>query len=351
VNKQKPLTDRIAVIGAGSWGTALAMSLALGGRDVSLWARSASSAEVMRTERHNPIYLPDAIIPDSVLVTDNLEEAIQDRRIWVFATPSQAIRDVASRVAHAAAQDQILVSVAKGIENGTLLTTTGVLRDTAPGVNPDNLCVLYGPSHAEEVASGVPTAVVVAAGDMAIAETVQQLFMSPRMRVYVNPDLLGVEIAGSVKNVLAIATGICDGVGYGDNAKAAIITRGVAEIRRLGVAMGARDQTFSGLAGIGDIVVTCMSRHSRNRYLGEQIGRGRTLEDVQNEMKMVAEGVATTVSAFELAKRHNVEMPIVAAAHSILFDGVAPRAAVHDLMTRAAKHEDKLFAEAGGDAS
>jgi len=242
-------------------------------------------------------------------------------------------------------------SVAKGIEKGTLLTTTGVLKDVISGVDPANFCVLYGPSHAEEVASAVPTAVVVAAGDMGIAEIVQGLFMSPRMRVYVNPDLLGVEIAGSVKNVLAIATGICDGVGYGDNAKAAIITRGIAEIRRLGVAMGAKAETFSGLAGIGDIVVTCMSRHSRNRHLGEQLGRGRTLAEIESEMNMVAEGVATTVSAFALAKRHKVDMPIVAAVHSILFDGSSPRSAVHDLMSRAATREDRLFAEAGGDAS
>jgi glycerol-3-phosphate dehydrogenase (NAD(P)+) len=195
----------------------------------------------------------------------------------------------------------------------------------------------------------VPTAVVVAAGSIEVAEHIQHLFMSPRLRVYVNPDLLGVEIAGSVKNILAIATGICDGVGYGDNAKAALITRGIAEIRRLGVAMGAEAHTFSGLAGIGDLVVTCTSRHSRNRYVGEQIGLGRSMDEIQAEMNMVAEGVKTAISVHELARRHDVEMPIVEAVYSILFEGKSPRAAVHDLMTRSAKREDRLFAEEGGD--
>ncbi|MBO6577373.1 MAG: NAD(P)H-dependent glycerol-3-phosphate dehydrogenase [Rhodothermales bacterium] len=337
------MEDRIAVIGAGSWGTALAISLALGGRDVSLWARRSEAAEVMRTERHNPTYLPRAIIPDGVQVTSDLESAIRDRGVWLFATPSQSVREVAGKVAGFATPKHVLVSVAKGIENGTLLTTSGVLREAVPTVPAERIGVLYGPSHAEEVAAAVPTAVVVAFDDLEVAEHVQDLFMSPRLRVYSNPDLLGVEIAGSVKNILAIATGICDGVGYGDNAKAALITRGIAEIKRLGVAMGAREETFSGLAGIGDLVVTCMSRHSRNRYVGEQIGKGRALDDIRSEMKMVAEGVRTAVSVHELAARHKVEMPIVEAVYDILFNGKAPRAAVHDLMTRAAKREDRLY--------
>ena len=349
MSNNSSVEDRIAVIGAGSWGTALAISLALGGRDVSLWARREEAAEIMRTERHNPTYLPQAIIPDSVLVTSDLAEAVRGRGVWLFATPSQSVREVAGQVRAFASARHILVSVAKGIENGTLLTTTGVLRDVVTEVPAERIGVLYGPSHAEEVAAAVPTAVVVAADDLAVAEHVQELFMSPRLRVYVNPDLLGVEIAGSVKNILAIATGICDGVGYGDNAKAALITRGIAEIKRLGVAMGAREETFSGLAGIGDLVVTCMSRHSRNRYVGEQIGQGRSLEEIQAEMKMVAEGVRTAISVHELAQRYGVEMPIVEAVHSILFDGKAPRAAVHDLMTRSAKREDRLYVDAAAD--
>ncbi|MFT4605938.1 MAG: glycerol-3-phosphate dehydrogenase (NAD(P)+) [Rhodothermales bacterium] len=337
-----PDPDKIAVIGAGSWGTALAISLALGGRDVSIWARRPEAAEIMRTERHNSTYLPKAIIPDNVLVTHNLESAIEGRGVWLFATPSQSVREVAGRVAKHATPQHILVSVAKGIENGTLLTTSGVLREVVPMVAEDRIGVLYGPSHAEEVGAALPTAVVVAVPNLDVAQHVQDLFMSLRLRVYANCDLLGVEIAGSVKNVLAIATGICDGVGYGDNTKAALITRGLAEIKRLGAAMGAREQTFSGLAGIGDLVVTCMSQHSRNRYVGEQIGKGRSLEDIKAEMNMVAEGVKTAVSVHELAKKFDVEMPISEAVYSILFHGMAPRAAVHDLMTRSAKQEHRL---------
>jgi glycerol-3-phosphate dehydrogenase (NAD(P)+) len=334
--------DRIAVIGAGSWGTALTISLALGGQDVALWARREEAAEVMREERHNPTYLPEAIIPDSVLVTSDLREATADRLIWVFATPSQSVRETARRLAPLATADHVLVSVAKGIENGTLLTTTGVLEEVVPVVPRDHLAVLYGPSHAEEVAAAVPTAVVVAAYDAEIGSRLQSLFMSPRLRVYVNSDVKGVEIAGSVKNVLAIAAGMSEGVGYGDNAKAALITRGIAEIRRLGVAMGARPTTFSGLAGIGDLVVTCMSRHSRNRAVGFEIGRGRSLEEVTHSMSMVAEGVRTTESVHQLARRYGVEMPITEAVYAILFEGKAPRTAVHELMTRSAKQEDWL---------
>ena len=336
------MPDRIAVIGAGSWGTALTISLALAGRDVALWARREDAAEVMREERHNPTYLPEAIIPDSVLVTSELARATEGRKIWVFATPSQSVREIAVRLSGMATAEHVLVSVAKGIENGTLLTTTDVLAEAVPAVPREHLAVLYGPSHAEEVAAAVPTAVVVASYDADIGSRLQSLFMSPRLRVYANSDVKGVEIAGSVKNVLAIAAGMSEGVGYGDNAKAALITRGIAEIRRLGVAMGARPTTFSGLAGIGDLVVTCMSRHSRNRAVGFEIGQGRSLEDVVGTMSMVAEGVRTTESVYQLARRYGVEMPITEAVYQILFEGKAPRTAVHELMTRSAKQEDWL---------
>lgn len=335
--------DRIAVIGAGSWGTALAISFSLAGRDVSLWARRPEAALVMAEERHNPTYLPEAVIPDSVLVTSNLGEAIDGRDVWVIATPSQQVRSIAERLQAAADRRRLVVSVAKGIENGTLLTTTGVLREVLTSVDPEKLSVLYGPSHAEEVAAGSPTAVVVASRDHETASRLQRLFMSPRLRVYANDDLIGVEIAGSVKNVLAIAAGISEGVGYGDNAKAALITRGISEIRRLGCAMGARATTFSGLAGIGDLVVTCTSRHSRNRAVGVELGRGRSLEDIVSHMSMVAEGVRTTESVYQLSRRLGVEMPITEAVYSILFELKPPRTAVHDLMTRSAKHEDWLY--------
>ncbi|WP_228350446.1 NAD(P)H-dependent glycerol-3-phosphate dehydrogenase [Rhodocaloribacter litoris] len=336
------MAKKIAVIGAGSWGTALTISLASAGHQVSLWARRPAAAAFMDQERYNPTYLPQAHLPDSVHITSNLAAAATDQDLWVFATPSQSVREVAARLRPYARPDLIVVSVAKGIENGTLLTTTQVLAEVLENVPRARIGVLYGPSHAEEVVTGCPTAVVAAAPDLAVAEEIQDTFMTPRLRVYANTDVIGVEIAGSVKNVMAIAAGISDGVGYGDNAKAALITRGLAEIQRLGLALGAEAGTFVGLAGIGDLVVTCMSRHSRNRYLGEQIGRGKTLEAVEREMTMVAEGVRTTRSVRDLARRLEIEMPITEAVYAILFEGKKPQEAVNELMTRSAKQEDWL---------
>ncbi len=242
-------SENVAVIGAGSWGTALAISLAKGGHHVSLWARREDAARLMSEERHNPTYLPDAIIPDSVHVTHDLAEAIHGATIWLIATPSQTVRQVAKDLDSYLTPDVVVVSVAKGIENGTLLTTSCVLHDAFSDLPRDRIVVLYGPSHAEEVASECPTTVVAASTNRETAKRVQRTFMTCHLRVYVNHDTRGVEIAGSVKNVLAIAAGISDGVGFGDNAKAAILTRGLAEIKRLGVAMGADPSTFAGLAG------------------------------------------------------------------------------------------------------
>jgi glycerol-3-phosphate dehydrogenase (NAD(P)+) len=238
--------------------------------------------------------------------------------------------------------DVTVVSLAKGIENETLMTTTQVLGDVFTDVPEEQIGVLYGPSHAEEVAEGRPTTVVAAAPSEAAAEQIQSAFMTERLRVYVNADVMGVQIGGSAKNVLAIAAGIADGVGYGDNAKAALITRGLAEIRRLGLAMGARAETFSGLASIGDLVVTCMSQHSRNRHLGEQIGQGKTLDEVLDGMDMVAEGVRTTQSIHDLAQRYDLELPITEAVYAVLFEGERPRDMVRELMTRSAKREHWL---------
>jgi glycerol-3-phosphate dehydrogenase (NAD(P)+) len=294
----------------------------------------------MHAERRNPTYLPGVRIPEPVLITADIGAAVDGARYWIFATPSHALREVAGRAANHVDDDVIAVSVAKGIENETLLTTTQVIAEALAPFPKSNVSVLSGPSHAEEVAAGVPTAVVVAAPDPEIARSVQGLFMSGFFRVYATTDVIGVEIAGSVKNVMAIAAGISDGVGYGDNAKAALITRGMAEIRRLGLAMGADAATFAGLAGIGDLVVTCMSRHSRNRYLGEEIGRGRSLADVESEMQMIAEGVRTTRSVKALAARYGVEMPITDAVYDILFEGKQPAEAVEELMAREAKDED-----------
>ena len=335
----------IAVLGAGSWGTALAYSLAVyGGHEVRLWARRDDLVDLIKRERRNLEYLPNAVLPDRVTVTSNVHEAVEGCALIVFATPSQSVRPVAGHIAEHVGPDHTIISVAKGIEVDTLMTTTQVLRDVLIDAEPDRIGVLYGPSHAEEVGAGRPTTVVVAMPDVEAAHEAQHAFLTDQLRVYLNTDLIGVEIAGSVKNVMALAAGMSDGVGLGDNAKAALVTRGLAEIKRLGLELGADAHTFSGLAGLGDLVVTCFSRHSRNRYFGEQIGKGRTLEEVEQEMKMVAEGVKTTISVRELAQRHGVEMPITEAVHNILFHHLRPEDAVYELMTRAAKREDLLSA-------
>lgn len=336
------MSSSITLFGAGSWGTALAVHLASAGRDVTLWARRPEAVEQMRRTRHNPRYLPDLRIPESVRLTSDFQTAAEAADLWAVAVPSQNLRSVAQRLRPYTDELDVLVSLAKGIENDSLMTMSQVLGDVLPDVSKEHIGVLYGPSHAEEVAEGRPTTVVAAAPDASVAERIQDAFMTKRLRVYVNTDVIGVEIGGSAKNVLAIAAGISDGVGYGDNAKAALITRGLAEIRRLGLAMGARPQTFAGLAGIGDLVVTCMSQHSRNRHLGEEIGKGKTLAEVRDEMDMVAEGVQTTQSIHELAQHHEIEMPITEAVYSVLFEGKRPRDRVAELMTRSAKREHWL---------
>jgi glycerol-3-phosphate dehydrogenase (NAD(P)+) len=332
----------ITLFGAGSWGTALSVHLASAGRDVVLWARRSEVADEIRRTSHNPTYLPELLIPSSVYITTDLETAAQASDLWGMAVPSQNLRERVEALRPYAHQEARLVSLSKGIENETLLTMSQVIDDVLDEVPRNQISALYGPSHAEEVAEGRPTAIVAAAPDEEEARRIQKAFMTDRLRVYINTDVLGVEIGGSAKNVLAIAAGIADGAGYGDNAKAALVTRGLAEIRRLGQALGADPQTFAGLAGIGDLVVTSMSQHSRNRYLGEQISTGKSLDQVLNEMEMVAEGVRTTRSVYNLAKHHGVEMPITEAIHGILFDDKSPRKMVKRLMTRSAKHENWL---------
>ena len=339
-----PTSDRIAVLGAGSWGTALAYSLARAGRNVVLWARREDAARTIRETRHNASYLPDVELPESVEVTSDIDEAIADAWLWVVAVPSQSVRAVTAPLADRAGAGTTVVSVAKGIENGTLLTTSGVLRETLPGVPPAQIGVLYGPSHAEEVGRGKPTTVVASFPSVEVAERVRDAFMTPTLRVYANTDLVGVEVAGSVKNVMALAAGMGDGLGLGDNAKAATVTRGLAEITRLGLALGADPHTFSGLAGLGDLVVTCFSRHSRNRAFGEKIGAGRSVEDALSDSTMVVEGVRTTASTRELAARLGVEMPITDAVAAILAGQITPREAVCLLMERDPKLEAAHFA-------
>ena len=329
----------VAVLGSGSWGTALAVSLAMGGHDVRLWARRPEAAREIGRTRENRPYLPGARLPDAVAVTSDLGAAVDGADVWVVAVPSQSVRGVVAPLAGRASERLTVVSVAKGIENGTLLTTSAVLRDVLPAASPGRVGVLYGPSHAEEVALDRPTSVVAAFPDADVARAVQALFMRPTLRVYANTDRVGVEVGGSVKNVMAVAAGMSDGLGLGDNAKAALVTRGLAEITRLGVAMGAQPETLAGLAGLGDLVVTCFSAHSRNRAFGERVGRGETTGQALGHSTMVVEGVRTTESVRALAARHRVEMPITESVYAILFQGLDPADAVGHLMERDATAE------------
>jgi glycerol-3-phosphate dehydrogenase (NAD(P)+) len=329
---------RITVLGSGSWGTALAISMAEAGQDVVMWTRSETVAETLRDTRRNASYLPESRIPTNVVITASLAEALRDVEIIVVAVPSQVVRAVVAEIRPWVGPHHIIVSVAKGIEHGSLLTTTEVIRDVLFGVACP-VGVLYGPSHAEEVAHHQPTTIVAAFEGEAVAARVQAAFHAPWLRVYRQSDVKGVEIGGSVKNVMAIAAGVLDGMGYGDNAKAALITRGIAEITRLGLALGARAETFSGLSGLGDLVVTCMSQHSRNRYVGEAIGKGERLESIQGRMKMVAEGVETTRSVYQLASRFSVEMPITESVYQVLFEGKSVADSMSALMQRSLKDE------------
>ena len=329
----------VTLFGAGSWGTALAVHLARAGREVTLWGRRAERVDEIRRSGENPTYLPGVRIPSSVEVTSNLDQAAEAANLWALAVPSQHLRTVADTLRPHTRPEGIVVSLAKGIENDTLLTMSQVLQEVLGDLAEGHIGVVSGPSHAEEVAEGRPTSLVAAAPTADAARALQKAVITERLRVYANTDVLGVEIGGAAKNVLAIAAGIGDGVGYGDNAKAALVTRGLAEIRRLGQAMGARPETFSGLSGIGDLVATCTSEHSRNRRLGELIGEGRDLGEVLDAMEMVAEGVRTTQSLVALAERHEVEMPIAAAVHAVLFDDKRPGEMVKRLMTRTAKSE------------
>jgi glycerol-3-phosphate dehydrogenase (NAD(P)+) len=328
----------VGVVGAGSWGTTLAVLLAGNGHEVRLWARRPEHADEMQRTRKNPRYVPGIAIPDGVNVTSSLPEAVSGAAMCVMAVPTHTMREVAGAARSAMERDVLVVNTSKGLEEGTLERMSEVLTE-ATGVAPARVLSLMGPSHAEEVCREIPTSVVVAGEDLELAEVVQTTFSRPYFRVYTNEDVVGVEIATALKNAIAIAAGIIDGLGYGDNTKAALVTRGLAEIGRLGSAMGAKPATFSGLAGVGDLVVTCLSRHSRNRHVGEAIGRGETLQEALASMAMVAEGVRTTRAAVELGRRHSVELPIIEMVHDVLFDGRNPREAVGQLMTRPLRQE------------
>jgi len=321
----------IQIVGAGSWGLALARLLALQGHQVRLWCRQEDCPDVLRQTRHSPFYLKDMALPDSVEVAD---ETAPDPAIAILAVPSHAMRAVVAQ--HPFSPGTIRVSVAKGIENDSLLRMSEVIRDVS---GPCPTVALSGPSHAEEVSRDLPATVVVAGDDCEVCRRVQDAFMSPTFRVYTSDDVVGVELGGALKNVVAIAAGVCDGFGLGDNAKAALVTRGLAEMARLGASLGADPLTFAGLSGMGDLIVTCFSRHSRNRAVGEKIAQGLTLEQVVADTPMIAEGIRTTASTHALARRCGIEMPITEQTYRVLFEGADAREAVSALMLREAKPE------------
>ena len=328
----------VTVLGGGSWGTALAVLLASKAYQVSVWEFFPERADALRRDRENRAMLPGVRIPDEVRITPDIEEACAGTDHLLFVVPSHVLRDTARKAAPFVKLGHTITIATKGIEEGSLKRMSQVAAETIP-VAAERIAVLVGPSHAEEVSRGLPTAVVASSVCPATAETVQEIFMTPTFRVYTNTDIVGVEVGVSLKNVVAIAAGICDGLGFGDNTKGALMTRGLAEITRLGVRMGAHQETFSGLAGIGDLITTCISRHSRNRYVGEEMAKGNTLDRVLAGMVMVAEGVRTTRSAVSLAKALEVEMPIAQEVYQILFDGKSAKQAIKDLMLRSRKPE------------
>lgn len=329
----------ISVLGAGGWGTTLSIILHYNGHNVSLWEYKKDYAKFLTKKRENKLYLPGIKIPDEIIITHNFDEATTKKNILILAVPAQYLRGVIKKASYSNIKNSILVSVSKGIEIKSLMTMSQMLKDVFPNLDDSQIGVLSGPSHAEEVSRRIPTAVVAASKNLETSRTIQTSFMTSYFRVYSSKDILGVELGGAFKNVIAIGAGIIDGAKFGDNTKAAIMTRGIAEISRLGVAMGAKPETFAGLSGMGDLIVTCMSKYSRNRFVGEQIGAGKKLKDVLKEMKMVAEGVETSRSAWQLAKKHNVETPITYEVYKILFEDKDPIKATNDLMTRDMKME------------
>lgn len=326
----------VSIIGAGSWGTSLSILLSGNGHKVRVWSLFQNEVDMLNVEREHKDKLPGVKIPDSVEFTTDLEKCLMEHDAIVLVVPSQTVRESAKRLAPYIAKDDIVVLCSKGLEEKTGMRLSEVVLSELPEAQ---VVALYGPSHAEEVAMGIPTTVVSASYNQEAAMIVQDIFMSPAFRVYTSSDLIGTEVGAALKNVIALCAGICDGLGYGDNSKAALMTRGITEIARLGIVMGANAKTFSGLTGIGDLIVTCTSKHSRNWQCGNLIGKGHTVDEAQKEVRMVVEGVSATRAAKELSERYKVNMPISQEAYQILFEGKDCRKAVYDLMTRSRKHE------------
>ncbi len=331
----------ISVLGCGSWGGTVAQMLAETGYPVTVWHKFPDELAEMQATRRHP-FISDLTFDSKIEFTGDLGTAVTGFDYIIVAVPSHIVRAIMGEIRSLVDPEAVIVNLAKGVENDSLLTMSAVIRD-AGGIEARQVVTVYGPSHAEEVARRVPTTLVAAGSDLAVAAQVQRIFSNPRMRVYTNDDILGVELGGSLKNVIAIAAGICDGIGYGDNTKAALLTRGITEMTRLGTKMGASPETFAGLSGIGDLIVTCLSRHSRNRHVGEEIGRGRSLDEILSKMKMVAEGVKTATSVHQLREKYAVEMPISEAIYKVLFAGLNPEVAVRNLMTRDLKHESDFI--------
>ncbi len=328
----------ICIIGDGGWGTTLAILLSRKGFNVTLWGAFPDYIEILKTGRENIKFLPGAKVPEAIKLTHLLSEALGGKELVVLAVPSQFMRGVLTMLKMEDSSGKIFVSVTKGIENKTLKTMSGVITDV---LGENKLAILSGPTIALEVANGAPTTAVAASGDLELAKEVQDIFMTERFRIYTSSDVIGVELGGSLKNIIAIAAGALDALTFGTNAKAALLTRGLVEIVRLGMAMGARKETFYGLSGLGDLTTTCISQYSRNRWLGEEIGKGKKLKDVLKETDMVVEGVATSKSAYDLSRKYNVEMPITTEIYKVLYENKDPKKAVHDLMTRTPKTEEE----------
>lgn len=327
---------KISILGAGAWGTAIAILLGNNGHEVVLWSALQSEIEQLEKDRELKDKLPGIKLPDSVSISGDLENSCKEKDLIVFAVASPFVRATAKKAASYIAGDQIIVNVGKGIEESTLETLTDIIKDEIPQAD---VAVLSGPSHAEEVSRGIPTTCVVGADSKNTAHFVQDVFMSERFRVYTSPDVIGIELGGSIKNVIALAAGIADGLGFGDNTKAALMTRGIAEISRLGIAMGGKMETFAGLSGVGDLIVTCTSKHSRNRNAGFLIGQGYTMEEAMKEVKQIVEGVYSAKAALALAKKYNVEMPIVEQVNLVLFENKPAIEAVSDLLLRDKRRE------------
>ena len=322
--------EKIGIIGSGTWGTAISILLHNNGHEVTIWSAIPEEIDEMAATRKHK-NLPEVTLPESLRLTKDLKEAMEGKDLLVMAVPSVFVRSTAKRMKPYLQDGQIIVDVAKGIEESTLFTMSQIIEEELPTAQ---VAALSGPSHAEEVSRGLPTTCVAGAHKKAVAEYIQSVFMSPVFRVYTSPDMLGIEIGAALKNVVALAAGIADGLGHGDNTKAALITRGMAEIARLGMAMGGKYQTFAGLSGIGDLIVTCASMHSRNRRAGILIGKGYSMEEAMKEVQMVVEGVYSAKAAMALAKKYEVPMPIVEQVNRVLFEGMPASEAVSELMLR-----------------